>query len=149
MRIVAVVTGPEALADAAGLAGEIRTFNAGVDFRLRFLHVEIEALFGAGAREGPELSRRVEWARPFAVRDGDPLRAAAGLALALHRERPELVVLVGDGELLGPGVAAAGEAGVKLAFFGGRRGSAEGALDLGAEPAAALDRITGVAREIR
>jgi hypothetical protein len=149
MRIVALVTGPEALADAALLAGEIRTFNAGVDFRLRFLHVEIETLFGAGAGDAAELVRRVDWARPFPVRDGDPLRAAAGLALVLARERPKLVVVVGDGALAGPGTAAAAEAGIRLAFFGSRRGSADGALDLGADPAAALDRITGVAREIR
>ena len=90
MRIVALVTGPEALADAARLAGEIRSFNAGVDFRLRFLHVEIETLFGAGARAAAELVRRVDWARPFPVREEDPLRAAAGLSggRACHDNKP-------------------------------------------------------------
>ena len=72
----------------------------------------------------------------------------AGLALLLARERPALAVLIGDGDLRAPGVAAAAEAGIRLAFFGNRRGSADGALDLGAEPATALDRLTGVAREI-
>lgn len=149
MRILTLVSGSPAVADAARLAGEVRSFNAGVDFRLRFLHIEIEALFAGAPADAEALAAEVDWAKPFAVPAADPLRASAALALLLARERPKLVVVVGDGALLAPGAAAAAEAGVRVAYFGDPRGGAEGAIDLGAEPAAALDRMTGVAREIR
>ena len=78
----------------------------------------------------------------------EPLPAAAGLALLLDRERPAVVVLVGQGLLTAPALAAARETGTRLAHFGKIRGAREGDPDLGDDPAGALDRLTGVAREI-
>jgi hypothetical protein len=78
----------------------------------------------------------------------ESLPAAASLALLLDRERPAACVLVGRGLLTEPAMAAAKETGTRLAHFGKDRGGIEGDLDLGDDPAGALDRLTGVAREI-
>ena len=78
-----------------------------------------------------------------------PLEASAVLALALARERPDLLVVAGSGALGEAGLAAARAAGTKLAFYGPGRGSAEGALDLGEEARGAVAAMSGVAREIR
>ena len=58
------------------------------------------------------------------------------------------MVLVGQGLLTAPALAAARETGTRLAHFGKIRGSSAGDLDLGDDAASALDRLTGVAREI-
>ena len=87
MRIVTLVTGPEAVEDAVRLSAEIRQFNAEIDFRLRFLDIEIEDLFAGRAAEMSGIDGRVEHAvtRPVPP---EPLPAAASLALLLDRERP-------------------------------------------------------------
>lgn len=148
MRIVTLVAGGEALADVVGLTGEIKEFNAEIDFRLRFLHIEIEEIHALP----PGLKARLEQAVPRAdVREiptEDPLEAAARLALLLSRERPDLLVVAGDGLLHRAGVAAARAFGTKLAFYGTARGRADGALDLGDSARSAVERLTGVAREI-
>ncbi|MHC4820015.1 MAG: hypothetical protein ACYTF8_18405 [Planctomycetota bacterium] len=121
MRILTLIAGGDALPDVLRLTGEIRSFNAEIDFRLRFLHIEIEE---------------------------DPLEAAARLALVLSGERPDLLVVVGRGGLLKSGVAAARACTAKFAFFGTDRGSDGDGLDLGDDPRAAVEILTGVAREI-
>jgi hypothetical protein len=148
MRILTLVASAEALADVIRLTGEIKGFNSEVDFRLRFLHIEIEEVYALP----PGLRGRLEQAvsRPALHEVGteDPLEAAARLALLLSRERPDVLVVAGDGVLHKAGVAAARACGTKLAFYGPARGRAEGALDLGDDPRSAVERLTGVAREI-
>jgi hypothetical protein len=146
MRVLTLLAGGEAIPDVIRLTGEIREFNSEIDFRLRFLHIEIEEVYALP----PGLRGRIEEAVPRAeVREigaDDPLEAAARLALLLSRERPDVVIVAGDGVLHKAGVAAARACGTKLAFYGPSRGSAEGALDLGADPRAAVEKLTGVAR---
>ncbi|MFI5402732.1 MAG: hypothetical protein ACHQ1G_07340 [Planctomycetota bacterium] len=148
MRILTLVAGGEAIPDVVRLTGEIKSFNAGVDFRLRFLHIEIEEIYalppGLRGRFEAELQR----AEVREIAAEDPLEAAARLALLLSRERPDVLVVTGDGALHKAGVAAARACGTKLAFYGASRGSAEGALDLGESAREAVERLTGVAREI-
>jgi len=148
MRIVTLVSGPDAVQDAVRLSAEIRQFNAEIDFRLRFLDIEIEEIFAGSEAEMASVANQVEHTQARAVPGEDPLRAAASLALLLNTERPAVCVLVGRGELSGSAVAAARETGTKVALFGKERGPIEGDLDLGGDPAGALDRLTGVAREI-
>jgi len=149
MRILTLLAGKDVLPEAVRLSEEIRTFNAEIDFRLRFLHVEIEEIFAAAPGLLAPLRETVARAEVREVPATEPLEAAARLALLLDRERPELMVVAGLGTLLAPGVAAARACGVKLAFFGHARGEDEGALDLGENPPEAVERLTGVAREIR
>jgi hypothetical protein len=134
---------------AVQLSEEIRSFNTEIDFRLRFLHVEIEEVSVAApevAETLPDLATRVHLHKlEGAQRD---TLAAARLALILAHERPRIMVALGNGALIEPAEAAAQAAGVKFAQFGGGAGARDGALDLGNEPAVALDRLTGVAREI-
>jgi len=152
MRILTLVTGENSLPDAVALTGEIRSFNAEIDFRLRFLHIEIEEVYAAA----PALSSALEQALDridFRPVQGDaPLDAAAHLALLLNAERPDLLVITGKGDLMEPGVAAALACGTSVGFFGTERGSkadGEVGLDLGEDPHTAVERLTGVAREIR
>ena len=77
-----------------------------------------------------------------------PTVAAARLALLLARERPSVLVAVGEGSLLDAAAAAAEAAEVRFARFAAGKPAHEAELDLGSEPATALDRLTGVAREI-
>ncbi len=147
MRILTLLAGGDALSEALRLTGEIRGFNAEINFRLRFLHIEIEEVFLAVPAARAELEGRVERADARDLPE-EPLEAAARLALVLHAERPDLLVVVGDGSLLPSGVAAARACGAKIAFFGAERGSADGGLDLGDDPRAAVELLTGVAREI-
>ena len=102
------------------------------------------------ADEGVREALEVELDRPkvFCIAGARPLEAAASLALRLERERPDLLVIAGPGVLLEPGVAAAGAAGTKLAFYGRGRGSRDGSMDLGEDPKGAIERMSGVAREI-
>jgi len=141
MRIVTLITGPEAAPAAVRLSEEFRAFNAEIDFRLRFLHVEIEEVVVAP----PGVEHPGAEALPGADR---PTVAAARLALLLARERPAVLVAVGDGPLLDAGAAAAEAAGVRFGRFSAES-AGEAEIDLGDEPATALDRLTGVAREIR
>jgi hypothetical protein len=147
MRILTLIAGGEALPDVLGLSGEIRCFNAEIDFRLRFLHIEIEEVFGAVAAVRPGLEEQVERAEVREIPQ-DPLEAAARLALVLDGERPDLLVVVGRGELVASGVAAARACSAKFAFYGTDRGSDKDGLDLGDDPRAAVELLTGVAREI-
>jgi hypothetical protein len=129
MRILTLLAGPDALADATGLTAEIREFNAGIDFRLRFLHIEIEEAFAADEASRAALDEKLDRQQVFPVPGDDPLAASAALALLLDRERPDLLVITGPGGLLKPGVAAARAAGTKLAFFGRGRGALDGAME--------------------
>jgi len=149
MRILTLLSGPEAVPLAVQLSQEIRSFNAEIDFRLRFLHVEIEEVSVAAADVVAELPDR-ETRPALHTLDGAEREtlAAARLALILAQERPRVIVAVGTGSLVEPAEAAALAAGVKFAQFGGGAGARKGAMDLGNEPAVALDRLTGVAREI-
>ena len=144
MRILTLVTGAEALPAALRLTGEIRTFNAEIDFRLRFLHVEIEEVYVLPA-DLAAAARKATSNDLVEIATKDPLEAAARLALALEDHRPEIVVLAGDGPLLAPGLAAARACGRPVAFFAGA--AAGDGLDLGSEPPSAVERLTGVARE--
>ncbi|MHC4134321.1 MAG: hypothetical protein ACYTDU_09740 [Planctomycetota bacterium] len=147
MRILTLIAGGDALPDVVRLTGEIRCFNAEIDFRLRFLHIEIEEVFGVVHAVRAELEGQVERADVREI-PKDPLEAAARLALVLNGERPDLLVIVGHGNLLASGVAAARACAAKFAFFGADRGSAEDGLDLGDDPRTAVEILTGVAREI-
>jgi len=147
MRILTLIAGGGALPDVLRLTGEIRSFNAEIDFRLRFLHIEIEEVFWAVRAVMAELEGQVERADVREI-PPDPLEAAARLALFLNGERPDLLVIVGSGSLLASGVAAARACGAKLAFFGTDRGSDGNGRDLGNDPRAAVELLTGVAREI-
>ncbi|MHC4953356.1 MAG: hypothetical protein ACYTGZ_05655 [Planctomycetota bacterium] len=153
MRILTILSGPESVPLALQLTEEIRSFNAEIDFRLRFLHVEIEEV-AVAAPEVADALPDLE-ARPNLHRlDGAdrPTLASARLALIVARERPMVLVIVGNGPLWEAAEAAAVAADVKMAQFGGAEdapASAEGEIiDLGSDPAAALDTLTGVAREI-
>jgi hypothetical protein len=146
MRILTLLAGGEAVPDVIRLTGEIREFNSEIDFRLRFLHIEIEEVYALPPGLRGQLVEAVPRAEVREIATDDPLEAAARLALLLSRERPDLMVVTGDGLLHEAGVAAARACGTKLAFYGASRGSAEGALDLGADPRAAVERLTGVAR---
>jgi hypothetical protein len=148
MRILTLLAGPEALPEVVGLTAEIRAFNAEIDFRLRFLHIEIEETFAADEGVKQALQAELDRFEVFCVAGDRPLEAAASLALLLERERPDLLVIAGPGPLLEPGLAAAGAAGTKLAFYGRGRGSREEATDLGEDPKGAIERVSGVAREI-
>lgn len=147
MRILTLIAGGDALPDVLRLTGEIRSFNAEIDFRLRFLHIEIEEVFGAVQGVTAELEGQVDRAEVREI-PGDPLEAAARLALVLDGERPDLLVVVGRGDLVASGVAAARACEAKFAFFGSDRGSDGDGLDLGDDPRAAVELLTGVAREI-
>ena len=147
MRILTLIAGADALPDALRLTGEIRDFNAEIDFRLRFLHIEIEEAHGAVQPVRIQLEAQVKRADVREI-PPDPLEAAARLALVLSGERPDLLVIVGHGSLLAAGVAAARACAAKFSFFGADRGSAEGGRDLGDDPRAAVELLTGVAREI-
>lgn len=152
MRILTLVTGENSLPEAVELTGEIRSFNAEIDFRLRFLHIEIEEVYAAPPALREELANRVD-RLDFRAVDGDtPLEAAAHLALLISAEKPDLVVVTGAGALFEPGVAAARACGAKLGLFGADRGDPGGedstVLDLGDDPRTAVERMTGVAREI-
>jgi hypothetical protein len=148
MRILTLLAGGEALPDVVRLTEEIRSFNAGIDFRLRFLHIEIEEVHALPPGLRPELELAIERPEVREIPAEDPLEAAARLALLLNRERPDILVVAGDGVLHRAGVAAARACGTKLAFYGAARGRAEGALDLGGSARSAVERLTGVAREI-
>jgi len=147
MRILTLIAGGDALPDALRLTGEIRGFNAEIDFRLRFLHIEIEEVHGAAREVHAELVHQMEQADVREI-PNDPLEAAARLALVLNAERPDLLVVVGRGDLLASGVAAARACRAKFAFFGTARGRDGEGLDLGDDPRAAVEVLTGVAREI-
>jgi|GEM_PF-3306813 len=149
MRILTLLSGPEAVPLAVQLSKEIRSFNTEIDFRLRFLHVEIEEVSVAAPEVAdalPDLATRPNLHKLEGA-ERETL-AAARLALILARERPRILVALGNGTLVEPAEAAADATGTKFAQFGGGAGAREGALDLGDEPAVALDRLTGVAREI-
>jgi hypothetical protein len=146
MRILTLLADGEAVPEVIRLTGEIREFNSEIDFRLRFLHIEIEEVYALPPGLRGELEAAVPRAEVREIATDDPLEAAARLALLLSRERPDVVIVTGDGILRKAGVAAAKACGAKLAFYGPSRGTAEGALDLGAEPRAAVERLTGVAR---
>ena len=148
MRILTLIAGREALPDVCRLQGEIRSFNAEIDFRLRFLHIEIDQVFLVAPELGAELAREVERADVRKLEAAGPLEAAARLALLLGSERPDLFVITGQGELREPGGAAAAACGTKLAFYGAGRGDVAGGRDLGEDPRAAVELLTGVAREI-
>lgn len=149
MRILTLVSGPEAVADAVRLSREIRAFNAGVDFRLRFLHIEIEEVLCVTAATRPGLDSQVERAEIRLLPEGGPLPVAATLAILAHEQRPDLVVIVGTGPLRDAGLAAASAAARPVAFFAGPPTSAEGSMDLGGDPGMAIEKLTGVAREVR
>ncbi len=146
MRILTLLAGGEAVPDIVRLTGEIREFNSEIDFRLRFLHIEIEEIYALPPGLRGLLEAAVPRAEVREITTEDQLEAAARLALLLSRERPDIVIVAGDGILHKAGVAAARACGTKLAFYGPSRGSAEGALDLGADPRSAVERLTGVAR---
>jgi hypothetical protein len=148
MRIVTLVAGSPSLDDTEALSKAIRAFNAEVDFRLRFLDIEIKEVFCAAPDDTPALSERIERAEVREIAAADALVAAASIALILNGERPDLVVCVGAGALRDPAIAAATAAEQRLGFYGAGRGAAEGALDLGEDPQVAVERMTGVAREI-
>ncbi len=148
MRIFTLLGGPSALGEAERLSQAVRAFNAGVDFRLRFLHIEIDEVHATPASAKAELEARVARAQITAIPDRGSLFAAAALGLALAETRPDLIVLVGHGELAEPGVAAAAAAGFRLAHFGRGRRPADGAVDLGEDPELALETMQSLAREI-
>jgi hypothetical protein len=141
MRILTLVTNSEAAPAAVRLAAEFRSFNAEIDFRLRFLHIEMDAVVYAAPGVEFEGGSEIPESASIAI-------AAARLALILSRERPAAMVSVGTGELQEAAAAAAIAAGIRFARFCGNS-AAEGEIDLGTDPAIALDRLTGVAREIR
>lgn len=147
MRILTLVAGSDSLSDARSLGEAIGEFNRTIDFRLRFLNIDIENSFAAVPGPSAELEQEGFRVHPLDVRGA--LQAAASLALLIDRERPALVLVTGGGELRDAGLAAAAVAGVKVALFGPGRGQAEDALDLGDDPQVAVERMTGVAREIR
>ena len=152
MRILTLLSGPEAVPFATRLTEGIRSFNAEIDFRLRFLHVEIEevrvaGLKGAGALPPMDGLPPVQVLPDCSSESGRTAVAAARLALILAKERPSVLVLVGPGPLAEAAAAAAEATDVKIACFGMDEGP-KGALDLGSDADTALDRLTGVAREI-
>ena len=146
MRILTLVAGEEVIPEVCSLAREIGEFNRGIDFRLRFLNIEIEISFAATSEVAGRLDRELGRSHPLTV--PGPLGAAAALALLLDRERPALLLIAGGGPLRESGVAAAAVVGTKLALFGAGCGTIEDAMDLGDDPRLAIERMTGVAREI-
>jgi len=152
MRILTLLAGEDSLAPAAALTDEIRTFNREIDFRLRFLHIEIEEVHAAPVALGAKARGAIDRIDLREVQDGDVLETAARLALVLHTERPDLLVVVGqagDPDLQAAAEAAARVCGVRIGLFGSDPGPADAErLDLGREPGAALAVMTGVAREI-
>jgi len=148
MRILTLLSGPESVPLALELTEAIRCFNAEIDFRLRFLHVEIEEVRVAGSESAGSLPQPDGHPPVQTLPHGDrEALAAARLALVLAKERPMMLVIVGAGSLAGAAAAAAEAADVKIACFGAEI-APDGVLDLGSEAATALDRLTGVAREI-
>ena len=154
MRILTLLSGPESVPLALELTEAIRSFNAEIDFRLRFLHVEIEEIRVAGSESAGSLPQSDTHPTIQTLPHGErEALAAARLALVLAKERPMVLVIVGAGSLAGAAAAAAEAADVKIACFGAAASpeaqkAPEGVLDLGSEAAAALDKLTGVAREI-
>jgi hypothetical protein len=148
MRILTLLAGSEALPDVVRLTGEIKEFNSEVDFRLRFLHIEIEEVYAIPPGLRARLEQEIARAEVREIATEDPLEAAARLALLLNRERPDVLIVTGEGFLKKAGAAAARACGTKLAVYGPGRDGVEGAMDLGADPRAAVERLTGVAREI-
>ena len=148
MRILTLLSGPESVPLALELTEAIRCFNAEIDFRLRFLHVEIEEVRVAGSESAGSLPQSETHAPVQVLPPGErEAVSAARLALFLAKERPMVLVIVGAGPLAGAAAAAGEAADVKMACFGAEI-SPDGVLDLGSEAATALDRLTGVAREI-
>ena len=142
-----LIAGADAVPDATRLWDAIGVFNRALDFRLRFLHLDIEGALAAPAGVADSLgSEQGLTVHPMAPSNA-PL-AAAALAMLLDRERPKMLIIVGSGELVSAGIAAAEASGTDLGLFGDARGSAEGALDLGLDAKLAVDRMTGVAREL-
>ena len=146
MRILTLVAGEDALPEVRALAHEISEFNRGIDFRLRFLHIEIEISFAGSSAVAEQLDQ--ELGKRHVLAASGPLEATASLALLLDRERPALLLIAGGGPLCDAGVAAAAVVGTKLALFGAGRGAVGDGLDLGADPRLAIEKMTGVAREI-
>jgi hypothetical protein len=149
MRIVTLLAGPDCVPSVLRLTEEIRAFNAEIDFRLRFLDIEIEEAYAATPEALASLGGEADHAQRLELPGDRPLEASAALALMLARERPDLLVVAGTGALGEAALAAARAAGTKLAFYGPDRGSAEGALDLGEQAREAVAAMSGVAREIR
>jgi len=152
MRILTLLSGPEAVPFATQLTEGIRSFNAEIDFRLRFLHVEIEEVRVAGSQSAEALPATdglppVQVLPDCGSKSARTAVAAARLALILAKERPSVLVMVGPGALAEAAAAAAEATEVKIACFGMDE-APQGALDLGSDAATALDRLTGVAREI-
>jgi len=150
MRILTLPTAPHVVPDVVSLAAEIARFNAGVDFRLRFLDVEVEARYAASEAVSAGL-RAVLADVPVALLPDDrPVPAAARLAVLLERERPDLLIVVGPGPLVESAEAAAEASGVPWALYGADAGAVHGTgVELGADAGAAIERITGMARELR
>jgi len=148
MRILTLVAGADAVPDATRLWEEIRAFNRAIDFRLRFLHIDIEGSFAAPADIVANLEND-ERQKVHAVPAKNALKASAALALLLDQERPALLIISGVGSLCDAGVAAAEVAGIRVALFGEGRGSHAGALDFGDDARVAVERMSGVAREIQ
>ena len=131
MRILTLLGGPSCVAETAALSREIRSFNAGIDFRLRFLDIGIEEVVLGLAQAADAFRKELE--------DAD---------LRIQEQRPDLMVVAGSGELVEPALAAAEAVDVRTAVYGTDRAEVEGALDLGDQPSVAVERMTGVAREI-
>jgi len=148
MRILTLLAGENSLASAVDLTREISSFNAEIDFRLRFLHVEIEEVHVVEAQAQDAVQKAITPGRLVALDGADPLEDAARLALLIQRERPDVTVVVGDGPLAGPGAAAARVCDVKMAVYAASE-PVDGAMELGNDAAVAVERLTGVAREIR
>jgi hypothetical protein len=150
MRILTLPTSPHAVPDVVALAAEIGRFNAGIDFRLRFLDVEIDARYAASEAVSRGLSSGLPEAPIALLPDERPLQAAARLAVLLERERPDLLVVVGSGPLAQAAEAAAEASGVPWGRYGADPGDAHATgVELGADAGSAIERITGMAREIR
>ncbi len=156
MRILTLLAGENSRAAATDLTAEIRRFNAEIDFRLRFLHVEIEEVHVVLTAAQEAVQSDEGSAPPIVVSETGPLQLAARLALLFSQERPDAAVIVGPGDLSDAGFAAGAVTGIKMATFGppaeasdAVKGSEAGVLDLGADAAVAVERLTGVAREIR
>ena len=148
MRILTLLGGPSCVAETAALSREIRSFNAGIDFRLRFLDIGIEEVVLGLPQAADAFRKELEDADLRSVEAGTPLLLAARLALRIQEQRPDLLVVAGSGELVEPALAAAEAVDVRTAVYGTGRAEVEGALDLGDQPPVAVERMTGVAREI-
>ena len=148
MRILTFLGGPSCVAETAALSREIRSFNAGIDFRLRFLDIGLEEVISGAPPDTDAFRKELEDADLRSVEAGTALVLAARLALLIQEQRPDLVVVAGSGELVEPALAAAEAVGIRAAVYGKCRAEVEGALDLGDQPPVAVERMTGVAREI-